>query len=275
MAVISLKQLLDCLAVERLDEDRWLARNLELPSYYRIFGGQLLAQAIAIGALEAPGKSCKSLHVLFPREGDLAQPVEYRVERLHDGRSFASRLLVGAQQGRAIFSAALSLHVADAGGLEHQTPAPACPPPEACLPGELGMIPLEVRIAGGVDLAGRAAGPPEFRFWLRASEALPHAPAIHQAILAHCSDLTVIATALRPCAGWSVADSPERLHTGPTSHTIWFHRPFRADQWLLIDQRAPSLAGGRGFGGAHVYADGRQLVASFAQEALVRERQPA
>jgi acyl-CoA thioesterase-2 len=272
MAAITLEQLLDCLAVERTGEDRWLGRNLELPDYYRVFGGQLLAQALAIGALDAPGKLCKSIHVLFPREGDLARPVEYRVERLHDGRSFASRQLVGAQAGRVIFGATLSLHVPDVGGLAHQTPAPDCPGPEASPPGELSMIPLEVRVVDGVDLADRRAAPPAFRFWLRAAEPLPDPGWVHQAVLAHCSDLTVIATALRPHAGWSVADSPARLHTGPTSHTLWFHRPLRADRWLLIDQGAPVMSDGRAFGGAHVYSREGERVASFAQESLVRLR---
>ena len=271
MPLIALKDLLDCLEVEQTGPDRWSAHNLDLPGAYRVFGGQLVAQAIAIATADAAGKVVKSIHVLFPREGDLALPIEFRATRLQDGRTFSNRHLVAAQGERVIFSATLSLHVPEE-GLEHQEAAPKCPDPSACAPADLGMIPLETRVEGGVDLDDRARGPAEFRFWLRAEQELPQEIPTHQAILAHCSDLTVIATALRAHAGYSVADSPELLHTGPTSHTVWFHRPFRMDEWILIDQRSPVAHGARAFGGAHVYSEGGDLVASFAQESLIRVR---
>ncbi len=271
MPLIDMKDLLGCLDVEQTGPDSWSARNLDLPDAYRVFGGQLLAQAIAIAVADAPGKVVKSIHVLFPREGDLALPVEFRVTRLQDGRTFSNRQLVGAQGERVIFSATLSLHALE-DGLEHQGAAPECPGPMECAPADLGMIPLETRIEDGVDLDDRALGPAEFRFWLRAEEKLPDELPIHQAILAHCSDLTVIATALRAHAGYSVADSPGLLHTGPTSHTLWFHRPFRMDEWMLVDQRSPVAHGARAFGGANVYSEGGELVASFAQESLIRVR---
>ena len=209
--------------------------------------------------------------MLFLREGDLHQPVEFSIVRLHDGRSFASRQLVAAQKERVIFSATLSLHVLE-DGIAHQNAAPECAGPLDCAPTTLDIIPLETRVADAVDLQDRAVGPAEFRFWLRAGEPLPQDLPTHQAILAHCSDLTIIATALRPHADWSVADSPERLHTGPTSHTVWFHRPFRMDEWILIDQHVPVTHGARAFGGANVYSESGELVASFAQESLIRVR---
>ena len=271
MPLINMKDLLGCLEVEQTGPDSWSARNLDLPDAYRVFGGQLLAQAIAIGVADAPGKVAKSIHVLFPREGDLALPVEFRATRLQDGRTFSNRQLVGTQGERVIFSATLSLHALEE-GLEHQSAAPDCPGPAQCAPADLAMIPLETRVEGGVDLDDRALGPAEFRFWLRAEEELPGDLPTHQAILAHCSDLTVIATALRAHPGYSVTDSPGLLHTGPTSHTLWFHRPFRMDEWVLVDQRSPVAHGARAFGGANVYSENGELVASFAQESLIRVR---
>ena len=271
MPLITLEDLLGCLEVEQSGAESWTAGNLELPGGYRVFGGQLLAQAIAISVADAPGKVVKSIHVSFPREGDLALPVEFRATRLQDGRSFSTRQLVGAQGERVIFSAMISLHVLE-DGLEHQGAAPECARPAECKPADLGMIPLETRIEGGVDLDDRTVGPPELRFWLRAQESLPRDLPTHQAILAHCSDLTVIATALRTHANYSVADSPGLLHTGPTTHTVWFHQPFRMDEWILVDQRSPIAHGARAFGGAHVYSEGGVLVASFAQESLIRVR---
>ncbi|MGE4650579.1 MAG: acyl-CoA thioesterase domain-containing protein [Myxococcota bacterium] len=271
MPLINMTDLLGCLEVEQTGPDSWSARNIELPDAYRVFGGQLLAQAIAIGVSDAPGKVAKSIHVLFPREGNIALPVEFRATRLQDGRTFSNRHLVAAQGERVIFSATLSMHALEE-GLEHQEAAPECSAPAACTPADLAMIPLETRIEGGVDLDDRARGPAELRFWLRAEEKLPDELPIHQAILAHCSDLTVIATALRAHAGYSVADSPGLLHTGPTSHTLWFHRPFRMDEWVLVDQRSPVAHGARAFGGANVYSENGELVASFAQESLIRVR---
>ncbi len=128
MPVIGLKDLLACLDVDQTGPDSWTASNLELPDSYRVFGGQLLAQAIATAAADAPGKVAKSIHVLFTREGDLQQPVEFRAVRLHDGRSFAARQLVATQGDRVIFSATVSLHVLEE-GIAHQMDAPECPGP--------------------------------------------------------------------------------------------------------------------------------------------------
>ena len=130
------------------------------------------------------------------------------------------------------------------------------------------MIPWEARVVGGVDLADRAAGPPELQWWMR-TPPLGDTRHVHQALLAHATDLTLIGTALRPFDGVSQADSTITLHTAVTSHTLWFHRPFRTDDWLLVTQHGPVVAHGRSFGRGDVYA-GDRLVASFAQEAMIR-----
>ena len=271
MPIVSLPDLLRCFEVEPVDADTWTGPNLEMP-YYRVFGGQLLAQACAVAARDAEGKVVKSLHVVFPREGDLAKPVHMAVARPHDGRSFASRQLTAHQEGRVIMAATLSLHVPEEGGAEHQHPMPEVPGPEACPEVDLTMIPMASRMVGGVDLSDAAEGPPELAFWLRADGPLPDDPALHQGLLAHATDLTLIGTTLRPVPGLSQADSPEKIHTAVTSHSLWFHAPFRMDEWLLLSQESPRLAGARGFGTGHAFAADGRLVASFAQESMIRER---
>ena len=137
---------------------------------------------------------------------------------------------------------------------------------------DLGMVPWETRMVGGVDLADRAAAEPRLAWWMR-TPPVGEERHLHQALLAHATDLTLIGTALRPFEGLSQADSTVTLHTAVTSHTLWFHQPFRVDDWLLVDQHGPVVANGRSFGRGDVYA-GDEMVASFAQEAMVRQISP-
>jgi acyl-CoA thioesterase-2 len=236
--------------------------------YYRIFGGQLLAQCIAIATRTAEGKSVKSLHVTFPRAGDLRERVEYRVDRFQEGRSFAGRIVTGWQGEELIVTASVSLHV-DEAGLDHQCDAPDLGSPEAATATELSMIPWETRAVGGVDLESREVGSPEFAFWMRAP-GMPRDRATNQAMLAHATDLTAIGTTLRPHPGLGEANSPEQVQTAVTTHTVWFHRPFCLEEWVLVSQQSPSAAGARGFALGHVFAQGGKLLASFAQESMIR-----
>jgi acyl-CoA thioesterase-2 len=258
---------LGCLDVEALEEDVFTAPNIPMP-YYRIFGGQLLAQCIAIATRTTAGKHVKSIHVAFPREGDLKKPVRYRVQRTQDGRTFAGRLIIGEQEGRTIVTASVSLHITEE-GLAHQVPAPAVPRPESCPVVDHAMIPWETRVVGGVDLASREAGPASYQMWMRAP-ALPEDPAVHQALFAHATDLTLIGTTLRPIEGIGQDDSPERIHTAVTTHTLWFHRPIALDDWVLLSQESPGMAGGRGFAQGHAFSQSGDLLASFAQESMIR-----
>lgn len=271
MSIISFEDTLGCVAVEALGEDCFTAPNIEM-EYYRIFGGQLLAQGIAIAVATCEGKAVKSMHVGFPRAGDLRKPVEFKVERLQDGRSFASRQILGGQAGKLIFHATVLLHVVEE-GVDHQLPAPDVGPPEAATLEDLGMIPWETRIVDGVDLGSREVGEARYRFWQRTPK-LPDDPMVHQALLAHSTDLTLIGTALRPVPELSEADATVKVQTAVTSHSIWFHRPFRLDEWVLIAQESPSLAGARGFGFGHAYNATGALVASFAQESMIRPIEP-
>lgn len=265
--MIGFDDTLHCLRVESLGDDRYTARNIPM-DYRRVFGGQLLAQCIAIGSNTAPGKQVKSIHATFPREGDLGREVVFRVERTQDGRSFAGRLIVGEQGERTIATASVSLHAQEA-GLEHADAVPRVAGPDDCVPTELSMIPWETRVVDAVDLADRGAGPPGYAFWMR-TPPVEDDPAIHQALLGHATILTLIGTALRPHAGVGEADVPARVQTAVTSHTLWFHASLRVDDWLLVSQRSPRAGGGRGFGLGHVYTRAGTLVASFAQESLIR-----
>lgn len=271
MSIISFEDTLGCVAVEAQGDDHFTAPNIPM-EYYRIFGGQLLAQGIAIAVATCEGKAVKSLHVGFPRPGDLRKPVAFRVERLQDGRSFASRQIFGSQEGKLIFHATVALHAVEQGD-GHQQSAPDVGRPEDATLEDLGMIPWETRVVGGVDLASRDVGPPSYQFWQRTPK-LPDDPMIHQALFAHSTDLTLIGTALRPVAGLSEADSVDKIQTAVTSHSIWFHRAFRLDEWVLIAQECPSLGGARGFGIGHAYGAGGELIASFAQESMIRQIEP-
>jgi acyl-CoA thioesterase-2 len=270
MAYISLDGLLACFAIARNGDDEYTAPNVEM-EYYRIFGGQLLAQTIAIAAADT-GKLVKSMHVVFPREGLTAEAVRFLVERPHDGRAFATRRITGVQDaGKPILVAQISCHTLEESALEVSTEGPEVGRPEDATPTELDMIPFETRVVGGIDLTDRAVRKPEYQAWLKVDRALPDDPAVHQGVLAWCSDLTLIGTTLLPVDGFSQADSPERLHTAPVTHSLWFHRPFRIDDWVLLAQQGHSLSGARGFGTGHAFDADGALVASYAQEAMIRE----
>lgn len=265
-----LDELIGCLALTEVAPGVVEGENLDI-GYHRVFGGQILAQVLTAAADASPEKSVKSLHILFPREGDTSKPMRYRVTKLQDGRTFGTTAIVAEQDGKVISSATVSLHTAE-DGLHRSDAPPVVDPPESATPADLGMVPWDTRLVGGVDLTDHAAGPPQLEWWMR-TPALDEPLVVHQALLAHATDLTLIGTALRPFDGISQADSTITLHTAVTSHTLWFHQPLRVDDWLLLTQHSPVVANGRSFGRGDVYA-GTELVASFAQEAMVRQIEP-
>ncbi len=267
----NLDDLTRCLDLREVTDGVVEGQNLDI-GYHRVFGGQILAQVLTAAAQASPDKSVKSLHILFPREGDTAQPMHYTVTKLQDGRTFGTTEVVATQGSKVISAAMVSMH-ADEVGLHRSDGPPEVGPRKDATAVELPMVPWEVRMVGGVDLADRAAGPARLEWWMR-TPPVADARQIHQALLAHATDLTLIGTALRPFEGLSQADSTVTLHTAVTSHTLWFHQPFRVDDWLLVTQHSPVTAHGRTFGRGDVYADGA-CVASFAQEAMVRQIDPA
>ncbi|WP_067693671.1 acyl-CoA thioesterase [Nocardia jejuensis] len=234
--------------------------------YHRLFGGQLLAQFLRAADIACPDKAVKSMHVLFAREGKSDAPVRYVVQIQHRGRSFATLTIIARQKGEVVATATVSMHAAE-DGPEHQT-AEAVPPILAPEHGvRLDLIPWETRSTGNLDSLDAHA--PDYDLWMRT----PQVGAEHgQALIAYATDLNLIGTALRPMEGFGQRGNGTAFTSATTSHTIWFHRPFRADDWLLMRHHSPILAHGRCFGRGDVLTADGTLVASFAQEALLRFR---
>jgi acyl-CoA thioesterase-2 len=265
---VTLDGLLACLDLTEVDDGVLEGRNLEI-DYHRVFGGQILAQVLVAAAKTSPTKSVKSLHVLFPREGDTAKPMRYEVRALQEGRTFGTTEVIASQDGKVIAVAVASVHV-DEPGLQRCDAPPSAGAPDDAELVDLGMVPWETRIAGGVDLGDRGVGEPVLDWWSRTPALESDELVVHQALLAHATDLTIIGTALRPFDGFSQADSTVALQTAVTSHTLWFHQPFRADTWLQLHQQSPVVARGRAYGRGDVWS-GEALVASFAQESMIRQ----
>ncbi|MCU1587540.1 MAG: acyl-CoA thioesterase, partial [Frankiales bacterium] len=232
MPAFSLDNVLACLDLQESSLGTFTGANLEL-DYHRVFGGQILGQTIrAASAAAADGKVIKSLTQLFPREGDSAQPMTYAVTRHQEGRTYASTGVVATQGEKVVSLATISLHTPEPGD-GHQASMPSAGTPEEATLIDLGMIPWETRIVGGVSLGSPSAGPAELQVWMKAPS-LPADESIHQALLAHATDLTLIGTALRPVEGLSQADATVKYHSAVTSHSLWFHAPVRVDDWLLL-----------------------------------------
>ena len=234
--------------------------------YHRLFGGQLLGQFIRAASLACPDKAVKSLHAVFAREGRAAEPVRYRSTRQHEGRSFASLTLTADQPHAVLASAAVSMHASE-DGPENQDCEPISTLLDAAHRVELDLIPWETRCAQ--DLGAAATGPPKLEVWMRTP---PVDIALAPALTAYATDLTLIGTALRPFEGYSHRGNGTQFTSAVTSHTVWFHQPFHTDQWLLLRQHTPVLAHGRCFGRGDVLTADGALVASYAQEALLRFR---
>lgn len=260
--------LLACLSLDGPSDDgSFEGKNLEL-DYHRLFGGQLLAQFARAAALTCPDKAVKSLHVLFPREGTADEPVRYFVERHHEGRTFGSLTVLATQESRGVIgTASVSVHAVAEPGRSVQTidPVPAAPADSPVV--EIGMLPFETRTSVNLDSPDEAA--PEFSLWWRTPSVNPE---LAPAVAAYATDLTLIGTALRAVPGVSQRDAQVQFASAVTSHTVWFHRPFRTDDWLLLRQHSPLMAHDRSFGRGDILTAGGTLVASYAQEAMVRFR---
>ncbi|NEB02821.1 acyl-CoA thioesterase II [Streptomyces sp. SID13726] len=238
-------------------------RNQRL-GYHRLFGGQLLAQFARAAHLVCPDKTVKSLHALFARAGHPEEAVRYEVERHHEGGSFATLTIVARQSKGVVATASVSLHAPE-DGPAHQSVAavPALPGPEDRR--DLHPLPWETRTTADLDSPG--AESPEFDLWMRTPTAMAE---LSPALTAYATDLTLIGTALRPLPGLTQQDAGKAFTSAVTSHTVWFHRPYDAGDWLLLRQHSPVLAHGRCFGRGDVLTEDGSLVASYAQEALLR-----
>ena len=262
------KDLLTCLdlrpnARSTEDDAQYEASSLPL-DYHRLFGGQLLAQFVQAARLTCPNKDVKSLHVYFPRAGRTDEPVTYEAHRVHEGGTFATLTITARQQQAVLATASVSLHKTEAGP-DHQTPFDVPAVPDETHRVDLNLLPWDTRST--IDLDAREATAPEYDLWMRTPAV---APELAPALAAYATDLTLIGTALRQVEGVCQQDAGTAFTSAVTSHSVWFHRPLRTDDWLLLRQHSPILAYGRSFGRGDVLAADGNLVASYAQEALVR-----
>jgi acyl-CoA thioesterase-2 len=284
----AVEQLLSILDLEPLEVNLFRGRSPQV-GWQRVFGGQVIGQALVAASRTVDGRAPHSLHGYFMLAGDPKVPIIYEVDRIRDGKSFTTRRVVAIQHGHAIFTMAVSFHD-DEPSLDHQMKMPDVPHPQA-LPSDAEIKerilpqlpepvrryyererPIEIRpVEFGRYVAEKPADG-RFNVWIRTTGRLPDDPAIHRCVLAYASDLTLLDTALLPHQR-SVFD--RNILAASLDHALWIHRPFRADEWLLYAQDSPNLHGGRGFARGLIFAADGTLVASVAQEGLLRERRPS
>ena len=284
----ALDDLVALLALERIEENLFRGQSQD-PGWGTVFGGQVLGQALSAAVQTVPpDRRVHSLHAYFLRPGDVARPIVYDVDRIRDGRGFTTRRVVAIQGGRAIFNMACSFQIEEP-GFEHQDVMPPAPAPET-LPTEeerfgpflaglpsplrekmLADRPFEIRTTDPIEANPAQPAPraPERLLWMRAAGTLGDDPALHAYLLAYVSDYTFMSTALAPHgSSWL---SPA-LQLASIDHVMWFHRPFRCDEWLLHVIDSPNARGARGFVRGSVFTQDGRLVASTAQEGLIRAR---
>lgn len=282
----ALQALVDLLRLEPLEHNlfRGQSRDVGGPA---VFGGQVLGQALMAAARTvAVGQSVHSLHGYFLRAGDKAVPIVYDVDRIRDGASFATRRVVAIQHGQAIFHMSASFHKRE-GGPSHQGVMPEAPPPESLADDHLrerAMAdhlperrreflqlpqPVELRSVNPLDPLTPEPRPAQALHWLRAPHALPDDPLLHQALLAYASDWSLMRVAMLP---HGLSFNQPGVQGVSLDHAMWFHRDFRFDDWLLYQSDSPSLAGARGFCRGSLWSRDGALVASVAQEGLIRVR---
>ena len=235
----------------------------------RVFGGQVAGQALVAAARTVEQGAVHSLHAYFLRPGDPKAPILYEVDRIRDGKSFTTRRVIAIQHGRAIFQLAASFHLPE-DGYQHLDPMPAAPEPDLLSdrPRDEGIhAALDIRYVTAGPLGRTQSLPPTQQVWMRANGTLPDDPVLHTCLLTYASDLTLLDTTLLP-HGTSVLDTD--IMMASLDHAMWFHGPFRADEWLLYDQHTPAATGARGLAMGRVFTRDGHLVASVVQEGLIR-----
>jgi acyl-CoA thioesterase-2 len=279
-AVDGLVRLLD---LEQLAPDRYRGRSPR-SRWQRVFGGQVAGQAlVAAGRTVEPERRVHSLHSYFIRPGDPTIPITYAVDRVRDGRSFTTRRVIAVQHDRPIFTLSASFQL-DQPGLDHQSPMPDVPGPETLptLDERLARVddsagrfyramprPIDLRYIDPPPWEQRAQGPRESRnrVWMRANGALPDDPLLHVCVLTFASDMTLLDSVL---VRHGVASGLDRITMASLDHAMWFHRPFRADEWFLYVAESPNASGSRGLATGRFFShDGRHLV-SVVQEGMIR-----
>jgi acyl-CoA thioesterase II len=237
-----------------------------------VFGGQMVGQAVVAATRHIPDKRVRSVQTIFARGASLDQPVDIRVEPMHQGRNIASATVTFTQNERLCARSLVLLDVAEPDLVRHQIPMPDVPAPDESKAVSIWLAAPQTIIVGDVDIADPAVtGPPTLQLWVR----FPQAPAgdgtAARAMVAHASDGWLIATAMRPHAGLGQSMAHTEVSTGVLAQDVTFHDEFDARQWLLIDHESLATGGGRAYGRGHVFTEDGRLVASFVQEALLRQ----
>jgi acyl-CoA thioesterase II len=281
-----LRELLELLRLEPIEVNLFRGQSQDL-GWGAVFGGQVLGQALSAAAQTVPDdRFVHSLHGYFLRQGDARRPIVYTVDRIRDGRSFTTRRVVAVQGGNAIFTLEASFQIEE-GGLQHQADAPLdVPQPESLRPDHeaardwadtlpdplrtraLAVRPIEMRSIDPMNPLRPEVRPPVRRVWLRAPDPLPDDPALHRYLLAYASDFHLLTTAMLP---HGVTVATKGMQVASLDHAMWFHRPFRVDEWLLYAIDSPSASGGRGLVRGQFFDRAGRLVASSAQEGLMRK----
>ena len=282
----AIQDLLDILDLEPLEVNLFRGRSPQ-SGWQRVYGGQVIGQALVAAVRTVEDRPPHSMHAYFLLPGDPKVPIIYDVDRVRDGKSFTTRRVTARQHGHPIFSTLVSFHNAETDGLEHQAKMPEVPPPES-LPNESQMRekllptmpdpvrryyererPIELRPVEFERYGGKKYPEGRFHLWIKATGRLPDDLAIHQCVLAYASDMTLLDAALAP-HGRTLFE--QEFMAASLDHALWLHRPFRADDWLLYAQDSPNLHGSRGFSRGLIFTRDGTLVASVAQEGLVRLR---
>ena len=282
-----LAELLDLLRLERIEERIFRGQSQDL-GWGAVFGGQVIGQALSAAAQTVmPDRHVHSLHAYFLRQGDAGRSVVYEVDPIRDGTSFSTRRVVALQGGQAILTLAASFQIEEP-GFEHQAPMPLNVPgpdellselqlaqrlaehvPEQVRPLLLFPRAIEIRPVQPHNPFAPEVQAPVRQLWYRAAGRVPDDPAVHRYLLAYASDFNFLTTALNPHGkSWLTPG----MQVASLDHALWFHRPFRVDEWLLYDIQSPSASGARGLAQGRFYTQQGELVATVVQEGLIRWR---
>jgi acyl-CoA thioesterase-2 len=279
--------MLSILDLEQIEPHLFRGQSPQV-EWQRVFGGQVIGQALVAACRTVKDRSIHSLHGYFILPGDPKVPILYEVDNVRDGRSFTTRRVRAFQHDKVIFFLSASFHVAEQ-GLHHQVKMPDVPPPEDLpddrdiaarilphMPNPLRIYherqrPIDLRPVEIERYMSREPRDPQFNVWIKASTRLPDTPEIHQCVLAYASDMTLLDTSL-VAHGKTVFD--KEIQPASLDHALWLHGPFRADEWLLYAQDSPFSGGSRGFARGQIFTRDGRLVASVAQEGLIRLRHP-
>jgi acyl-CoA thioesterase II len=277
-------ELIDLLTLERLEDNLFRGQSRDIGTRY-VFGGQVLGQALSAAQQTVePERAVHSLHAYFLRAGDIDAPIVYDVDRARDGKSFSVRRVVAIQHGQPIFNFAASFQLSEP-GVEHQVSMPEVPmpehlaPPEPISPERLARIPVklqrwfgrngpfEFRHVYPRDELDPPKRPPYQQVWFRLTDRAPDSPALHRALLAYASDFHLVGTTTFP---HGISFLHQNVQMASLDHAMWFHRPLRVDEWLLYSCDSPTAQGARGLARGLIFTRDGILVASTAQEGLIR-----